>query len=428
MVNMVKVGLLGCGTVGSGVVELLEKKPFVKKPITIEKILVRNMEKHLNTPYSKKLTNSFEDIINSDIDIVVEVMGGLEPAYHYVKQSLLQGRHVVTANKELIAKHGDELQKIARFRKVRLLYEASVGGGIPVIKPLRECLAANDIKEVCGIVNGTTNYILSQMHSRNRSFEEALREAQEKGYAEADPRADVEGYDAARKLAILCSIAFHKKVDCKDIYREGIANVSRDDIQLAKYLGYTVKLLAVGRKYGSKIMARVSPVMLSTGHPLAQVGNVYNAIIVKGDAVGDVLFYGQGAGKLPTASAVVGDIIDIVKNSMAYNSQIPSQCGDISLPELPQGVVDVDGCTCKFLVRVKPRNRHLAMGAIASTFDSCSFIVPDGVRLGKHLEKDQLVFITGNMKEGQFKKNISHILSGDSVERVVNIMRIEEEV
>lgn len=418
---MVKIGLLGCGTIGSGVVELIGKNPSTGQQILVEKILVKNLEKHINSPYRLKLTNRFEDVLNSEIDIVVEVMGGIDPAYFYVKQSLLQGKHVVTANKDLIARYGKELQKIARERGVRLLFEASVGGGIPIIKPLSESLAANNISEIWGIVNGTTNYILSQMYNWSKSFEEALAEAQANGYAEANPEADVEGYDAGRKLAILSSIAFHKNVNYEDIHIEGISKITGDDIQLAKYLGYTIKLLAVSKKTDDRIMARVAPAMIRHTHPLAQVGNVYNAIIVKGDAVGDVLFYGQGAGKFPTASAVLGDVIDIVKNSIT-NNRIEKQ----ALEELPEANVDIKDNECKFFIRLKPVDRFEAMGEIAKHFRDFEFVFPDRVKLGKVIERDQVILITSRIKEQDLEESINRVLQSGKISTILSIIRIEE--
>jgi homoserine dehydrogenase len=418
---VVKIGLLGCGTIGSGVVELIGKNPSTGQQILVEKILVKNLEKHINSPYRLKLTNRFEDVLNSEIDIVVEVMGGIDPAYFYVKQSLLQGKHVVTANKDLIARYGKELQKIARERGVRLLFEASVGGGIPIIKPLSESLAANNISEIWGIVNGTTNYILSQMYNWSKSFEEALAEAQANGYAEANPEADVEGYDAGRKLAILSSIAFHKNVNYEDIHIEGISKITGDDIQLAKYLGYTIKLLAVSKKTDDRIMARVAPAMIRHTHPLAQVGNVYNAIIVKGDAVGDVLFYGQGAGKFPTASAVLGDVIDIVKNSIT-NNRIEKQ----ALEELPEANVDIKDNECKFFIRLKPVDRFEAMGEIAKHFRDFEFVFPDRVKLGKVIERDQVILITSRIKEQDLEESINRVLQSGKISTILSIIRIEE--
>jgi len=420
---MVNIGLLGCGTIGSGVVELLKKESCQKRQLRIERILVRNLNKHYDKPYQHMLTDRFEDILDGDIDIVVEVMGGIDPAYFYVKQSLLKGRHVVTANKDLIARHGGELQKLARENGVRLLFEASVGGGIPIIKPLSESLAANSITEIRGIVNGTTNFILSRMYNSGKSYQSALAEAQAFGYAESDPRADVEGYDAARKLAILSSIAFQSSIDYEYIYREGIEDISTDDISLAKYLGYTIKLLAVSRKTDHGIMARVSPVMLEADDPLAQVADAYNAIIVKGDAVGDVLFFGQGAGKLPTASAVLGDIIDIVKHNLGqYRAEdLPSQ-------DLPEVRVDMENCRTNFLIRLKPSDRLQAMSEVSKSFQRLEFIFPDRVRLQGTVDPDQVIFTVWDVSETDIKQKIDALRKSDSVHSILRVIRMEGEI
>lgn len=419
---MVKIGLLGCGTIGSGVVELLGKESCRKNDLSIEKILVRNLSKHYNTPYGSILTDNFEDILKSDIDIVVEVMGGIDPAYFYVKQSLLKGRHVVTANKDLIAKYGNELQRIARQNGVRLLFEASVGGGIPIIKPLSECLAANNITEIRGIVNGTTNFILSRMENSGISYEAALKEAKQCGYAEANPEADVLGYDAARKLAILSSIAFHSSIDYEDIYIEGINNVSADDISLAKYLGYSVKLLALSRRSSEGIMARVAPVMLKSTDPLAGVSDVYNAIIVKGDAVGDVLFFGRGAGKLPTASAVVSDIFDIVMHNIVNQSPVY-----YSLAEASPLKVDISDCRSDFLIRVNPKDRFEAMNDIAALFEKFEFIFPEKAKLGKHISENQLIFFAFGMREKDMVQKIKALEKARSIHSILGILRAEGE-
>jgi homoserine dehydrogenase len=419
---MVKIGLLGCGTIGSGVVELLGKESCQKRQLSIEKILVRNLNKHNNKPYGHMLTDSFEDILKGDIDIVVEVMGGIDPAYFYVKQSLLQGRHVVTANKDLIARHGGELQKIAHQNGVQLLFEASVGGGIPIIKPLSESLAGNSITEIRGIVNGTTNYILSRMYNSGKSYRDALEEAQACGYAEADPRADVEGYDAARKLAILSSIAYQSSIDYEEMYIEGISGISIDDINLAKYLGYSIKLLAVSQRNGDDIMARVSPVMLKNTDPLAQVADAYNAIIVKGDAVGDVLFIGQGAGKLPTASAVLGDIIDIVKHNIGEHMP------DISAyQDLPRARVDFDDCNANFFIRLKPANRLKAMDEISAQFQRFEFVFPDWIRLQGITDQNQIIFEVWGISERGMKQKIDVLRASGNITSILSIIRVEGE-
>lgn len=313
-----KIGLMGLGTVGTGVVHLINQngKNIEKKigeKIEIKKILVKDPNKKRTPLAEGKITFDANDILeDEEIDVVVEVMGKEHPALEYIIKALKKGKHVVTANKEVIAVHGKELIKLATENKVSLLYEASVGGGIPIIRPLKQCLAANKIYEIKGILNGTTNYILTEMKEKGFDFEEVLKEAQQKGYAEADPTDDVEGFDAARKLAILSTLAFNKFILPEKIYTKGIKSISKADIKYAEELGYNVKLIAYAKiDEEDRLEAWVHPVMIKKDNPLNGVNGVFNAILVDGNAVGEVMFYGQGAGMMPTASAVVADIMDV---------------------------------------------------------------------------------------------------------------------
>ena len=313
---MINVAVLGFGTVGSGVVEIINGKDFSGKTgqdINVKKVLdIRSFE---GTQYGHLVTSDFESIINDDeISIVVETMGGTNPAYDFTKRSLLAGKSVVTSNKELVATHGTELLQIAKDKNVCYMFEASVGGGIPIIRPLTNCLAANDINSIMGILNGTTNYILTKMINEGESFENALKDAQDKGYAERNPSADVDGIDACRKIAILASLAFGKHVDSNKISTEGITKISLEDVEYARKINHRIKLIGQCKKVGEKVFAKVSPLMLPDESPLSDVDGVFNGILVDGSATGDVMFYGKGAGKLPTASAVVADVIDIVKH------------------------------------------------------------------------------------------------------------------
>ena len=311
---MINVAVLGFGTVGSGVVEIINNKDFSKKTgkdINVKKVLdIRTFE---DSPYKDLITPDFDSILNDEeISIVVETMGGTNPAYDFTKRSLLAGKSVVTSNKELVATHGTELLSIAKEKGVCYMFEASVGGGIPIIRPLGNCLAANDINWIMGILNGTTNYILTKMINDGESFENALADAQAKGYAERNPAADVEGTDACRKIAILASLAFGKFVDSHKISTEGITNISLEDVKNAQSIGHSIKLIGQCKKVGDEVFAKVSPVMLPPSNALSDVEGVFNGILVNGSATGDVMFYGKGAGKMPTASAVVADVIDIV--------------------------------------------------------------------------------------------------------------------
>ena len=312
-----KIGIMGFGVVGGGVGEIIAGSPDGLKARSGEKVEIGKILDLRDFPDSpfQCFTKDFNDILQDDeIEIVAEVMGGTKPAYEFTKRLLLAGKHVVTSNKELVAKHGTELLQIAKEKNVNYLFEASVGGGIPIIRPLYSSLSANELTDVLGILNGTTNYILTQMIKAGESFADALKGAQEKGYAEKDPTADVEGHDACRKTAILASLAFGKYVDSDEIETEGITKITLRDVAYADALGGVIKLIGMASKAENGVYARVCPAILKKEHPLAGIDDVFNGIMVKGDAIGDVMFYGRGAGSLPTASAVVSDIIDIVKH------------------------------------------------------------------------------------------------------------------
>lgn len=315
---MVNIAVLGYGTVGSGVVEVINTnlESINKKAgraINIKYVL--DLRDFPGDPVEDILVHDYDIILNDpEVRIVVEVMGGVEPAYTFVKQALLAGKSVCTSNKELVAKHGPELNEIARMNHINFLYEASVGGGIPIIRPLNTSLTADEIIEITAILNGTTNYILTKMAQEGLSFEQALKDAQALGYAERNPEADIEGYDACRKIAILSSLAYGNHVDFEEIYTEGISKITPEDIEYAKKMNYAIKLLASANRDGENFYAMVAPFLVPVNHPLYPVNDVFNAIFVKGNVLGDVMFYGSGAGKLPTASAVVSDVVDAVKH------------------------------------------------------------------------------------------------------------------
>jgi homoserine dehydrogenase len=314
---MIKAALLGAGVVGTGVLEVLETNNQAireKMGAVIEVVYVLEQVDIPAHPYRNLFVYDYNVILeDSEVKVVVEAMGGLNPAYDYTKKALEAGKHVVTSNKELVATHGEELLEIARKNNVNYLFEASVGGGIPIIRPLHQCLSANRISEIRGILNGTTNYVLSQMVDKGQSFEDALADAQAKGYAERDTTADVEGIDAGRKIAILGSMVFGHAISPDDILMEGISKLTRNDVDLAEEWGGTIKLIGLAKELDDKsILCMVSPFVVSNHSLLAHVNDVYNAIMVTGDATGNVMFYGKGAGKLPTASAVVADVMDAV--------------------------------------------------------------------------------------------------------------------
>lgn len=312
----VGVAILGLGVVGGGTYQILTRHyEFYKKvhsvEIVVEKVLEKNRQRvlDLGIPESKIAANIDEICSDPDIDIVVEVMGGVEPAKTFTLAALGAGKSVVTSNKELYCKYSHELEKVAKSNGCGLFYEATCVGGVPVIRALLDNLQGNKISSLMGIINGTTNYILTNMSSKGATYEEVLKDAQKLGYAEADPRADVEGYDAAYKLSILSSLAFHTKIPYTAIYREGITEISEKDINYGKHLGYTLKLLAIGRNTENGVEVRVHPTFINSGHPLASVNDSYNGVYITGDSVEDVMLYGRGAGALPTGSAIVGDII-----------------------------------------------------------------------------------------------------------------------
>ena len=306
-----RIAILGYGTVGKGLVEMIEGNKE-RRNIEITNILVRNKDKYKSSKYSDKITENIEDVFNTDIDILVELMGGLHPSYEYIKRALEDKINVVTANKDMLAEYGDKLVKISKDNKVSLRFEASVGGGIPVLKPLTESLEGNDIESVYAILNGTTNFILSKMYDEGLPYEEVLKEAQDLGFAEANPEADVEGYDAARKLSILSTLAYHRRVYWKDFYLEGISNIDMKDIDYAKKMGCKIKLVGQSRKNDKTVSGFVRPVLVDNNSLLSKIDNEYNIVVLNGNSVGELSFVGKGAGKEPTGSAVYSDLIDIL--------------------------------------------------------------------------------------------------------------------
>ena len=367
--HTIKIALLGAGTVGSGVIQALSINADIIAGrsgayIEIKKILVRDAKKQRPEVNGILLTDNFDEILDDEeISIVVEVMGGLSPARDYMLRSMAAGKHVVTANKDVIAQHLSELYTAANENTVDFLYEASVGGGIPIIKPLKECLTANKISEIMGVINGTTNYMLTKMTEKHISYDAVLRRAQEKGYAEANPSADVDGLDAARKAAILASLAFDTVIEFEDVSVEGISHITEDDIEYGLNLGYVIKLLAVGRNTDDGIDVRVHPVFLPKTHPLASVNGVFNAVFVRGDVIGDAMFYGRGAGALPTASAVVADIIEVVRDIVSGTTgRMKYRIGE------RKKLCPVEKTRSSYYLRLVVADEPGVLGEIATTF------------------------------------------------------------
>lgn len=424
MEKQIKAAILGLGTVGGGVYKLIRRQQDEMRmktgaDIEIARILVHDLSKRREGIDPALLTDCWKDIAEDpEIQIVIEVMGGIEPAKTMILEALNSGKHVVTANKDLVAEYGKELLDAAENHGVDFLFEAAVAGGIPIIRPLKQCLAANEIDEVVGIINGTTNYILTKMMEDGMDFQEALEKATELGYAEADPTADVEGLDAGRKLAIMASIAFHSRVVFSDVYTEGITKISARDIVYAKEFGSVIKLLGVAHNTPEGIEVAVHPMMIVQDHPLASVRDSFNAVFVHGDAVDDVMFYGRGAGEFPTASAVMGDVIDVIRD-MQYNCT-----GRIS-------------CTCyrntpvkpfrevrnKFFLRMQVENKPGVLAAIASVFGVHKVsiskvvqkIITDGVA--------ELVIVTEAVKEYHFEDALEHLQEMETTREISSVIR-----
>ena len=390
---MIKIAILGYGTIGSGVVEVLQtnKESIAKRAgDEIEVKYILDLRDFPGDPMADKVVHDYDIIVNDEeVQVVVEAMGGVEPAYTFVKKALLAGKNVTTSNKALVAKHGAELLAIAKEQNINFLFEASVGGGIPIIRPLNSSLTADEIEEVTGILNGTTNYMLSKMTFEGLEFDDVLKDAQSRGYAEADPTADIEGHDACRKIAILTSLVCGQQVDFEEIYTEGITKITATDIKYAKAMGRVIKLLATSKKVDDSYYAMVAPFMLSQQHPLFSVNDVFNAIFVHGNVLGDAMFYGSGAGKLPTASAVVADIVDIAKH---LNKNIL-----ISWSTKKLNLVDCNRAESRFFVRTTETKE-----AAKAVFGDVEFVkVPEIT--------GEIAFLTGVMSEEEFANKAAEL-------------------
>ncbi|NHM27954.1 homoserine dehydrogenase [Desulfofundulus sp. TPOSR] len=425
----IKVALLGLGTVGRGVYRILTGNAVniahkVGAPVEISRILVRDLTRDRGILLDPALlTDNYQDILDDpEIDIVVEVMGGIHPALDYVMAALKRGKSVVTANKDMIALHGKELFAAAAASGAGLLFEGSVAGGIPIIRPLKQCLAANRIQEIMGIINGTTNYMLSKMTREGVDFDRALREAQAKGYAEADPTADVEGLDAARKLAILASIAFNSRVTLNDVYVEGISKITARDIAYARELNYVIKLLAIAKETSEGIEVRVHPTMIPQNHPLASVNDVFNAIFVRGDAVGDTMFYGRGAGELPTGSAVAADIMDAARHII---HKVPGFIGCTCYEEKP--IKPMALTESKFYIRLMVADRPGVLASIAYAFGDKEVSLASVIQ--KHTDGDraEIVMVTHRVREQNLQDALHLVECLSPVDRIANCIRVEGE-
>ena len=430
MKDTIHIALLGSGTVGSGVSEVLrmnvrELAERVGKNIVLKKVLVRDIKKPRKNIDMSLLTDDFESIVNDkDIDIVVEVMGGLHPAKEYMLRAIEAGKSIVTANKDVLATYGKDVLGAAERAGVDFQFEASVGGGIPIITSLKQSLTANKITEVMGIVNGTTNYMLTKMANDGVSYETVLKEAQEKGYAEADPTADVKGLDAARKAAILASIAFNTRVHFNDVSVEGITKITTEDIDYAKDLGFVIKLLAIGKDSAEKgVDVRVHPVFLPKEHPLASVNGVYNAIFVRGNAIGDTMFYGQGAGSLPTASAVVADIVEVARNMVHHNlGKLLCTCYE---HKKLCPIEEVESC---YYIRLLVDDKPGVLGAIATEFGRADVSLRSVIQTRRNIaEHAEIVAVTHCVKHVRVRKALEALRKLPVVDEVRNVIRVESE-
>lgn len=390
---MVKIAVMGYGTIGSGVVEVLDiNKGSITKRAgdELEVKYVLDLRDFPGDPVQEKIVHDYKVIANDpEIAIVVETMGGVEPAYTFVKTMLEAGKHVTTSNKALVAAKGAELIALAKEKNVNFMFEASVGGGIPIIRPLNSCLTADEIEEITGIVNGTTNYMMTKMSDEGLEFDDVLKDAQAKGYAEKDPTADIEGYDACRKIAILTSLVCGQQVDFEDIHTEGITKITATDIKYAKAMGRAIKLLASSHKVGDGYVAMVAPFLLPKTHPLYSVNDVFNAIFVHGNVLGDAMFYGSGAGKLPTASAVVADIVEIAKH-LDVNIAVEWSSKKMEL-------VDYRRMENRYFVRTTAEKE-----AIEKVFGNVDYVEAEGV-------SGESGFVTGCMSEADYEKKAAEL-------------------
>ena len=405
---MVNIAVLGYGTVGSGVYDVLVKNhDSISKKVgdDINVKYVLDLREFPNDPVNSVLVHDFDTIVNDpEVDIVAEAMGGLEPAHTFAVRTLQAGKNYCTSNKELVAKYGPELLELAKQNNKNFLFEASVGGGIPIIRPLNQSLTADEITEITGILNGTTNFILTKMDKEGLAFDTVLKEAQALGYAEKDPTADVEGYDACRKIAILTSLAYGQQVDYEDIYTEGITKITAEDFKYAKALGAAIKIFGTSRKEGNKLYAMVAPQMIQADNPLYAVNDVFNAIFVRGNMLGDAMFYGSGAGKLPTASAVVADVVDAAKH---LHRTVVTRWESNTLELVPNA-----DAKRRFFVRIHGEESVLK-SRVDEVFGQVEFVKADDV-------EGEFAVITGEMTEAEYAQK------AEEMPEVVKMIRMAD--
>jgi homoserine dehydrogenase len=425
MSRKIYAAILGAGTVGTGVYKLCQsmKDDVISKTgaeLVVKKVLVRDLDKDRDPIDRELLTDNWKDIIeDKDIEIVIELMGGTTPAKQYILEALEAGKQVVTANKDLLAEHGEEVMGMADKMHADLQFEAAVAGAIPIIRPLKQSMAGNNITEIIGIVNGTTNYILTKMTESGMNYKDALAKATELGYAEADPTADVEGYDAGRKMAIMSSIAFNSRVTFNQVYTEGITKITAEDIKYAKEFGYVIKLLGLARNTPDGIEVKVHPMLIDENHPLATVRDSFNAVFVHGEASDDTMFMGRGAGQMPTASAVMGDIIDVCRNI------VHGSCGKIGCScykELP--VKDISETKSKFFLRIEALDKQGVLANIASVLGNNDVSIAQVVQKSRKDGVAELVIITDVVAEKNFNDAMTVFNGLSVVKEIAGVIRV----
>lgn len=421
------VAILGLGVVGGGTYQILtDKKEYFKNTqgvdVTVECVLEKNRDRARSLGIEEeRIASSIEEVVtNPNVDIVVEVIGGIEPAKTFVTKALMSGKTVVTSNKELFAKHWPELEAEAKNMNAGLFFEASCVGGVPIIRTLQDGMQANDIRTIKGIINGTTNYILTKMANEGSTYEEALKEAQRLGYAEFNPTADVEGFDATYKLSILSSLAFNRKVCIENVYREGITGVSKEDIAYGKEFGYTLKLLGIGKNTEKGIEVRVHPTFVKNDNPLASVNDSFNAVFIDGDAVGEVMLYGRGAGALPTGSAIVSDVIFAIKHGEYFYTNFDNSTNG------NKTVKFVDDFTSQYYIRLSVQDKAGVLAKISGAFSKADVSIKEVKQVSCDDKKAQIIIITHLCKESLVKKTLNKLENLEEVFAVDGMIRIED--
>jgi homoserine dehydrogenase len=419
------IGMLGCGVVGSSVARLLQEDSgdFAARSganLKLVKVAVKNLSTKRDFVSSSILTDDPASVVSDpSIDIVIEVMGGIEPARELILSAIKNGKSIITANKALLALHGAELFEAADKNKVDLYYEAAVGGAIPILRPMRESIVGDHVHRVMGIVNGTTNYILTKMDEEGSAFADVLKEAQSLGFAEADPTADIEGHDAAAKAAILAGLAFHSRVTSNDVYREGISKISARDVEVARDMDHVIKLLAIAElTSNNQVSVRVHPTLISRQHPLASVRNAFNAVFVEAESAGELMFYGRGAGGAPTASAILGDLIAIARNkTRGGEGHGESDYADLA-------IAPIDDVMSRYLIRLDVADKPGVLATVAQLFASHTVSI-ETVRQSGRGDSAELIVATHSAPEASLKKTVTALAKSDVVKSVESVLRIE---